>query len=159
LHPFQADILASGYIKRILSPSAWARFFSGKTSYRDLYRSFKTKLAGKFSRKRKVIDDAGDLMPQEENKGDRFNRVFHESFDVLVRAGKDILFLMPELDRATYDFDNIFAKNVMRHYAAFKEHIDVIRVPKANHTFSTPASTRQLFDATGEWLKMKMNQR
>jgi uncharacterized protein len=157
LHPFQADILTSGYLKRVLSPSAWVRFFSGKTSYGELYKSFKTKLGGKFARKRKVVDEAGDLMPQEENKGEKFNRVFHQSFDTLAHAGKHILFLMPELDRATYDFDAIFAKNVMRHYTAYKDFLSVTRVPKANHTFSTPVSTRLLFEATREWLRSKLN--
>jgi pimeloyl-ACP methyl ester carboxylesterase len=157
LHPFHADIMVAGYMKRLLRPEAWLRFFSGRTSYRDLLRSLKVKLTHKLRpRRQKTKSEYDDVLEPEEDKGNRFNRVFYESFDSLVRSGKHILFLMPELDHATYDFDNVFAKPVLRQYAEFTGYYSVARIPKANHTFSTPISTRQLFDTTAQWLKKRL---
>lgn len=153
MHPFHADIMVSGYMKRILNPAAWWRFISGKTSYRDLFRSLKVKLVHKITARRqqkaRTLDESAEI---EEDKGNKFNRVFFQSFDTLVRSGKQVLFIMPELDHATYDFDRMFAMPVLRQYAGFADCYKVARIPKANHTFSTTQSTRQLFDITTDWL-------
>jgi uncharacterized protein len=154
MHPFHADILVAGYLKRLLSPSAWGRFFSGKTSYRSLFTSLKVKLAARLKKSEAFngADKTGDPESGEENKGELFNRVFYESFEALMKSGKKIVFIMPELDRATYDFDSVFAKKVLRHFTESAHLFKVARIPKANHTFSTPESTRCLFDMTNEWL-------
>ncbi|SYZ73056.1 hypothetical protein TRIP_C21171 [Candidatus Zixiibacteriota bacterium] len=158
MHPFQADILVAGYLKRLMSPSAWARFFSGRTSYRSLFTSLKVKLATKFKRDNAGIGEATNMGgDEEENKGDLFNRVFYESFEALMRTERKILFLMPELDRATYDFDSIFARQVLGHFAQSSHLFKVARIPKANHTFSTPESTRCLFEETANWLNSNLS--
>ena len=59
---------------------------------------------------------------------------------------------MPELDRATYDFDRLFARPLAERYGRFKDQYEVARVPKADHTFSRPESSQRLFELTGDWL-------
>jgi alpha/beta superfamily hydrolase len=159
LHPFYADLMISGYMKRISSPEAWVRFFTGKTSYRDLYRSLKVKLSDKLSvKKAKSAGDVKEMLgKEEEDKGDRFNRIFFQSFDSLIKSRRDILFITPELDRATFDFDRMFARPLLKHYGDYADHFQVARVPRANHTFSSPESTYQLFDISAHWLKTHLD--
>jgi len=157
MHELEADVHLAGYSKRILSPVAWARFLSGKTSYRTLFDSVKTKFSARMAKKKvEPVADPSAADP-EENKGDLLNRVFYRSFDLLMKTGKDVLFLMPELDRATYDFDKLFLHILRQRYSDYTDHYEIARVAKANHTFSTEASTRQLFDITSQWLIARMN--
>jgi pimeloyl-ACP methyl ester carboxylesterase len=160
-HPFDAKIGFRSYRARFLNPSAWLRFFSGRASYRTHFRHFTEIVAvvikDRFRRQAGPVDPEADASDgADENKGDFYNRTFHEAFDKLMRAGKDIFFLMPELDRATYDFDRIFSSRHLPNYEAFRNHYSVERVEKANHTFSTPAAARQLFDITRHWLQSKV---
>jgi pimeloyl-ACP methyl ester carboxylesterase len=157
LHPFSAEVEMRGYRARLLNPVAWLRFLSGRTSYRTLFRSFTVLVKDRFRRKEVVVDPAAEFTEgAEANKGDLYNRTYHEAFDKLMKAGKDVLFLMPELDRATYDFDRFFGSRYLPNYDAFKNHYTIERVEKANHTFSTPAASRQLLDITREWLQSKV---
>jgi pimeloyl-ACP methyl ester carboxylesterase len=157
LHPFSAQVEYRGYKARLLNPVAWLRFLSGKTSYRTLFRSFAVTMKDRFRRNDGPVDPAADPSEGgEENKGEIYNRTYHEAFDVLMKAGKDVLFLMPELDRATYDFDRIFASRYLPNYDAYKNCYRIERVDKANHTFSTPAASRQLLDITRNWLLSKV---
>ena len=156
LHPFAATIELRGYRARLLNPAAWLRFLSGRVSYRNIFRTFSVLVKDRFRRRGEVADPKGETTSgQSENKGDLYNRTYHEAFDKLMKAGKDVLFLMPELDRATYDFDRIFSSRYLPNYHAYKDHYTIERVEKANHTFSTPASSRQLFEVTRTWLVSK----
>lgn len=157
MHPVDADILFSGYLRRLFSPRAWANFLTGKTSYGDLINSVKTKIKDRLSRRRKDIEIPDSLTtPESENKGDIFNGVFLRAFDTLMKEGRRIQFIMPELDRATYDFDRMFARPLNEKYASFKKQYDVDRVPKADHTFSRPESSRKLFELCSEWLSKRL---
>jgi len=151
LHPFDANILILGYIKRILNPAAWLRFLSGKTSYRWIFRSLKVKLLSKIPHHKGELANDNETVTGE-NKGDRFNGVFLESFDIIVKSGRPIFFLIPELDQATYDFERMFAGPILSRYTDFAGYFSIAKVPKANHTFSTAESTLKLFALTGQWL-------
>jgi len=157
MHPVDADIFFSGYLRRIFSPRAWLNFLTGRTSYRDLYSSIKTKIKDKLARRRKdiVIPDSSE---GSENKGDIFNGVFLQAFDSMMKDGKKIQFVMPELDRATYDFDRLFARPLHERYGRFKDQYDIARVPKADHTFSRPESSQRLFELTGDWLSARLGE-
>ena len=153
VHPLDAKVELRGYRERLFHPTAWLRFMSGQTSYRTLFRSLAALLKDRFRRQSKPVDMGVEASNgQEEQKGDLYNRTYHDAFDKLMKAGKDVLFLMPELDRATYDFDRFFSSRYLPNYEAYKSFYTIERVDKANHTFSTPASTRQLFDITRNWL-------
>lgn len=157
LHPFAANIEFRGYRARLLNPVAWFHLLSGTASYRNIFRTFAVVVKDRFRRKAGPVDLAADVSNgADEKKGDLYNRTYHEAFDTLMKAGKDVLFLMPELDRATYDFDRIFSSRYLPNYDAYKEHYTIERVEKANHTFSTPASSRQLFEITRSWLISKV---
>lgn len=152
LHPLDAKVDFLGYRARLLRPQAWLRFLSGRTSYRKLFRSMAVLIKDKFRSKAGPSDDSGSQPNGEEQKGDLYNRTYGEAFHNLMTAHKKVLFLMPELDRATYDFDRIFAARFLHKYDDHKDDYSIERVAKANHTFSTPESTRQLFDITRKWL-------
>jgi hypothetical protein len=158
LHPFEADILFSGYLRKMFSPKAWVRFVSGKTSYSDLVNAIKVKLTHRRPRESVESSKSADGALENENKGNILNHTFVQAFEELIMAGRHVLFLMPELDRATYDFDELLADELARKYAAYKKYYDIARVPRANHTFSRPESARQLFDISREWLLSRFNE-
>ncbi len=157
MHPIDADMVFSMYLRRALSPRAWARFFSGKSSYKDLFASLKVKFTKRLpsSKSKQLINvDVDD----NDTKGKHgfYNRVFHKSFDNLVKSGKKVLFVMPDYDRAAYDFKRIFVKYIMKDYSEYPDYFNIEEIPKANHTFSTRESSRQLFDTTIKWLNKEL---
>jgi pimeloyl-ACP methyl ester carboxylesterase len=157
LHPFEAKIGFRSYRARLLNPVAWFHFLTGRAAYRTFFRTLVAVVKDRFRRQAGPVDSATDASDgADENKGDLYNHTYHEAFGELMKAGKDVLFLMPELDRATYDFDRIFSSRYLPSFEAFKRHYSVERVEKANHTFSTSAAARQLFDITRHWLQSKV---
>jgi alpha/beta superfamily hydrolase len=157
LHPFEADVLFSGYLKRLFSPKAWARFFSGKTSYSDLVNSIKVKLSSR--RPTPVISSTKNDSDEVkiENKGNILNGTFLQAFEEIIKSNRHFLFLMPELDRATYDFNALLADELPKRYSAYEKYYSVAKVAKANHTFSRPDTARQLLDISREWLKNRLD--
>jgi len=152
LHPFEADVLLTGYIKRLFSPKAWTRFFTGKTSYSDLLNSIKVKL---FSKRQKAVvssTDSDGTQSNEENKGNLLNGTFLQAFEEIIKSNRHFLYLMPELDRATYDFKALLSDELPRRYGAYKKYYSIAKVAKANHTFSRPDTAQQLLDISREWL-------
>lgn len=152
LHPYEANALIAGYIGKLSSPRAWVRFFSGQTSYRDIWSSLKVKISEKLSPRKPTESADGVGTAGKENKGDLFNRVFLEAFDVMMKSNRAILFAMPQLDKATYDFDKMFIPNILTRYDDFRQNYEIVRIEKADHTFSRPESSAALFDSTREWL-------
>jgi hypothetical protein len=73
-----------------------------------------------------------------------------------MRSGREVLFVMPELDRATYDFRRFFEKSVMDKYNDFKHLYSIARIEKADHTFSRPVSSNRLFQITAGWLRHRI---
>ncbi len=158
MHPVDADILFSGYLKRVFSVKAWGNFLSGKSSYGDLFNSIKVKIKDKLSKHRSSVDVSdSENEPASVNKGDLFNRVFLQAFDSMMNDGKKVQFIMPELDRATYDFDRMFAKPLAEKYGESGDRYEIARVAKADHTFSRPESSEKLFSLTSGWLLARMN--
>jgi uncharacterized protein len=152
LHPFEAGILFKSYIDKVFNPKAWGRFISGKTSYKDIFNSVKVRLGYKLSSlKTSKAAPVTSEVKQEENKGDVFNRVFFEAFQKMMRSGQRILFLMPELDRATYDFDRLFL-HILENYDEKLSYFSIKRVEKADHTFTQPESANEMFELSREWL-------
>jgi len=151
LHPFEANELVSGYVKRLASPRSWIRFISGKTSYRDIWSSLKVKITEHFASRKPITSDSTTDDTGEENKGNLLNRVFLEAFDEMMKSNRSVLFAMPQLDKATYDFDKLFLNNILSRYDQYSRYYDIARVEKADHTFSRPESSAALFDLSREW--------
>jgi pimeloyl-ACP methyl ester carboxylesterase len=158
LHPYEAGALLSGYMRRLVSPRAWARFLTGKTSYKELFDSIRVRIGERLSSWKPERPSAaeneqpGETATPKENKGDLFNNVYLEAFDDMMKSGRPILFIMPENDRATYDFDKMFVKHVLVKYTEFEKYYKIVRIPQADHTFSLPETARSLFDTTRDWL-------
>ena len=152
MHVFEADQMLSMYARRAFTPTAWARFLTGKSDYRDLFRSIKAKTGDLLSRLKPRKETIQPPVEGEEGKGSILNRVFLAALDRLLVSGRHIMFVMPELDRATYDFDRLFLSSFNRRYADRKPQHRIVRIPKANHTFSSRESSQQLFEAIADWL-------
>ncbi len=157
LHPFEADVLMTGYFRRLFSLKAWGRFFTGKTSYSDLINAARVK----FSSKRKAVttndSEAESDGKADENKGNLLNQTFLDAFDTIVKSKKHFLYLMPELDRATYDFNDLLAKAIKEKYREYKDYYSIAQVGKANHTFSRPESMQELLNISKKWLLARLN--
>jgi pimeloyl-ACP methyl ester carboxylesterase len=157
MHLVVADVLLKGYLNRIFSPKAWLNLLTGKSSYSDLYKMAKVKLSDKFRfRKRKIQAYSQNMPAAAEEKGSIFNTVFLKAFESLLKSDRKVLFVLPELDRATYDFDRIFVENYLGEYDGYKSCYKIVRIPGSDHTFSRPESSARLFQVTNEWLISRM---
>jgi hypothetical protein len=158
LHPHEAGNMLAGYMQRLFSPKSWGRFITGQTSYKDLFGSIRVKIGEKFSGWKPTETKAAGNGQPAENKGDLFNNIFLEAFDVMMKSGRSIFFVMPENDRATYDFDKMFVKHILPKYDPYAKHYEIARISQADHTFSLPHKARELLDTSRDWLLGKMRQ-
>ncbi len=157
MHVFQADQMLSMYAHRAFNPKAWWRFVTGQSDYRDMFNSVKTKAHDVLSRFRPRKQEDLVSPPATEDKGSLLNRIYLAALDRLLKSGKQVLFVMPELDRATYDFDRVFLNSFTRRYADCQSLHRIVRIPKSNHTFSSLESSRQLFDMITTWLQERVS--
>jgi hypothetical protein len=156
MHPFEADVFMKGYILKALNIKSWTRFISGQTSYKDLFTAIKVKAANKLSRRDTNTGLNIDKPAGNQGKGEVFNTVFYQAFEKSIKMGQKILFILPELDRATYDFDKYFVP-ILNQHPEFQDGYSICRIDKADHTFSRPDSSQTLIESARDWLLSKSN--
>ncbi len=156
MHPFEADVFMKGYILKALNIKSWARFVSGKTSYKDLFNAIKVKAANKMSRPKVDTNQHIEKRETGQSKGEVFNTIFYQAFEKSVKMGQKTFFILPELDRATYDFDKYFMP-ILKEHSEYQDGYSICRIDKADHTFSRPDSSQSLIEAARDWLLSKSN--
>jgi len=146
LHPVYAKELFKIYIQKIVNPKFWVRFITGKSDYSLIKKIIFSILREKDFKKSIQKSDEGV-------KGDFFNYKFLEAFLNIVKRGGKILFIMAEVDPATWQFENFFKDKYLFPGNPYEKQCEYHVINGANHTFSTEVSQTQLFNITLEWLK------
>lgn len=146
MHPVYAKHLLNQYFRKVLRPGAWFRAFSGKTNYkliREVVTSF-------FHEKRIRAELINGVDGGKEKE--LFNRQFLTAFNSACSRGTPILFLMAEIDPATYQFENYFSKEYLQKRRGLNNY-DVYVIPNANHTFTDRDCQTKCFELIVEWLR------
>jgi pimeloyl-ACP methyl ester carboxylesterase len=129
---------------RILRPWTWAKFFTGRSNYRVIWRVTRQVFGGK---------DKGHAVSSEAPAAaDDTNPLAAPAFLDLLRSGRPALLTFSEADRLLGQFHE---KLESRHRAQLEPYSALYRVhvvAQANHILSDPAWMADLLDVTQRWL-------
>lgn len=150
MHPLYAKKLVGEYLRKALSLKSWVRLVQGKSDYKLMKQAISSTIKENEIRDELLIGEGG------KREGDLFNRRFLQAFDALAQRNVETLFLMAEVDHATYQFEQYFLKKILkpqkaRYEGRYQFHV----IQGANHTFTSEQNQSELFDRLLLWLDQR----
>jgi alpha/beta superfamily hydrolase len=148
MHPKDAQNRFTYYCSKILSPKSWFTFLSGQSSYREIFFTIKVIFQNKVLKKQwsaKTDDEA-------EKGGLLFNHTFFDSFKKYLKNDRRILFLMPEHDRSSWGFRELFEKQYLKPGNPYEDKYELHYVKNANHIFADNQAQTYVFENIERWL-------
>jgi hypothetical protein len=91
-----------------------------------------------------------------ENINTMLNPVFSQIYRNIAQLGKEIIFMMPRLNLATYDFDKCFFNSILQNQGRLPGILKITRYFKADYEFSIPESSRRLSPINAYWLQLRI---
>lgn len=149
----RSDWLFTEYMKRILNPRSWYRFFTFSTDYRALIKTLSSKL-----KKILGLNQSADYSGEIEtlcNEG-RLNREFFSAFGKNFFAEKPMLFILAGNDISTEFFTRYFKE---MHYDARFKNIDTLNlvetttIVNANHIYTLIEWQESLIRGVIDWIE------
>jgi pimeloyl-ACP methyl ester carboxylesterase len=138
----QLDARRRGYLKKLLSPTAWLRLLTFKSEYGVIWRSAKRLF---------VKDGATSTLTTVEQRGDA-NPLFPQAFFAFLERGGRALMLFSEKDRSPSQYEEKFALPFADRMQRFQSQIETHVVPKANHVLSLHEWQREMVDVCRGWI-------
>ncbi len=148
MHPRDAKKALAIRIRKVCDPRAIYRFLKGSSDRKIVFEAFKVRM-------QTILNKGSFLREQKDDmteKGLLFNWVFLEAFKSFSSRGGRTLFLMPEDDRGTWGFRELFEKRYLTPGNEFQGSFQLHYVPKANHIFALEESQRYVFENVTFWL-------
>jgi pimeloyl-ACP methyl ester carboxylesterase len=134
------------YAKKLLSPVAWKRLFSGKSDIDVIFTYARAALKAPLARFRpKPKGPERKLHP-------RFNGHFLEAVEAMLKRRARMLFMFGEGDALRWDFQKEFYDVYWKGAAAYEKLCQVHYVPGCNHLFTLREWERQALDVATPWL-------
>ncbi len=151
MHPRDAQNRMRYYLSKIFNPKSYFTFLSGKSNYREILTAIKIVFKTKVLRKEWMVQE------QEggEKAGLRFNRIFFESFKQYIQKDRQILFLMPEHDRSSWGFRELFEKRYLQPGNPYADKYELHYVDNANHIFSDTQAQNYVLANIERWLSQR----
>lgn len=151
----QANRIRNAYINKILSPSAWKRFISFNSDYREIYRLFFKK-----SKDKPVVRSPGSslaatgvkLPENVERAGGNFNPLFPVIFHKMISTSRKMLLIFSDMDRLYWEFDEKFWKPYSDVLLQYQHNVEIRVLKDANHILSFTESQKEMLNLTGDWL-------
>ncbi len=150
MHPRNAQKAIKIRIRKIWNPTALFRLFTGRSEISVITKALKVSIQSLLNRRSLVVQDDAD---KAEKGGLFFNRVFLDSFNEFVSRGGEILFLMPESDRSSWGFRELFEKKFLVPGNPYEKRYTILYVPKANHIYALEESQKYVLDQIVVWLR------
>lgn len=159
-HPWQAENLFKMYLAKFFNLKAWIKFFSGKTEYKNLFSSCikvcltkvehiknsRIKLKSEIIEKKTIIDELLNI-----------NTQFIKAFTVFKKTAREIIFIFPERDPATWEFKKVFLNQYLKRDAKFTKHYEFYEILNGNHILSDDESQSELLKSVMNWLERKFS--
>jgi pimeloyl-ACP methyl ester carboxylesterase len=156
MHPRDAEIAVRNLRHKLLHPRSWFHFLTGQSDYLEIWRALRIHLRQRLNREslfvapRKPAADEGKTPPPagngEAESGLVFNEVFLESFLAFMRRGGRVLFLMPEKDRSSWGFREMFENRCLQPGHPWPGQVEVRYIGDANHIYQEIHSQRELLE-------------
>jgi pimeloyl-ACP methyl ester carboxylesterase len=144
----QLQGIRSKYVKKLFSPSAWARVFTMRTDFRLLRKSLLAGAQPSSKRTPGPSDRTGGQAP----KGNA-NPHFPKAFERVLEQGCPNLLLFSEMDRLYAEFQEKFLAIHGGMVQANARLIDIHVVQEANHVLTFSEWQHTMLDHLQEWLQ------
>lgn len=141
LHPFDGQATLGWYRSKLFRPRSWLRFLLGRSEY----GAIKAALVSKLTRT--------TLTHEREDEGLILNPYFIDAFERYCASGRRIIFIFAELDRSTWEFNNLFRPQYLGSETPYQESCQVVTIRKTNHIFSSEEAQRTLGEIVVDWIR------
>ena len=149
LRSFEAQVAFKAYLSKAFSPRAVLRLVRGKsdvTAIRQMCSvAVKSALARGFNLTRKYARGT----PCHE----RFNWQFWDAFCTVVKNNTPILFLMPELDSETHEFNLYFKPYISSVLQGHEKNCSIVYLPRTDHSIMFQSSRDHMLRQILSWLE------
>jgi hypothetical protein len=156
MHPRDAEITVRNIRHKLLRPRSWFHFLTGQSDYLEIWRALRIHLRHRLNRESLFAESnkpaASDgSPPQPDGNGEPepglvFNDLFLESFQAFMRRGGRVLFLMPEKDRSSWGFREMFESRYLQPGHPWPDQVEVRYITDANHIYQEISSQRELLE-------------
>lgn len=153
MHPRDAEKALKIRLRKAYDPRAYIRFLTGQSEYKVILKAMKVKIRSVLNKEGLILEKEDELA---EKNGLIFNRVFFEAFKKFSSRGGQILFLMPESDRSSWGFRELFEKRFLKPGNPFEKSYQLHYVPKANHIYALEESQEYVFKEITSWLEKRL---
>jgi len=144
--------LRSQYIKKLISPKAWLRFFMFKSDYKIFIKSIFLPVTKRIRKKQQELNKLSINPKIEDNTNPKFASAL---FNFAVN--KKILLIFSENDRLYWEFEEKYLNRNTKDFNEIKKNIDVIIIKEANHILSFKKWQVETFDIIVGWIKNKFS--
>jgi len=153
-NPWQAENLFQIYLAKLFNIGAWCRFMGGKADYKSILKTASTLISVNvrklFSLQR--FYKSGNKIQDVLRECPNINQKFIDAFLRFGKSQRKLLFVFPERDTATWEFENFFKKRYLD-FPDCKSDFNLYKViSEGNHILSDGNSQLQLISIVKEWL-------
>jgi pimeloyl-ACP methyl ester carboxylesterase len=140
----QLTALSHGYVTKLRKPQALLRFFTFRSSYRVIWRSFRERFGG---RRR------SDQSTREPARFGNYNRKFGPAFFTMLRTARPILLIFGGNDRWQWEFEEKFEQPNADRLASFQHLYEKHTIANANHVLSDERWLADAMRLSAGWLE------
>ena len=134
------------YVRRLLSPQAWARLLTFRSDYRLI-----TRFLTEPFRKPEPAPASDAPRPAADNA----NPLFPPAFFNMLASKRPILLVFGGSDRLQWEFEEKFVARHRQKLAALPNLYEVHVVKDANHVLSLGEWQREMIDVSARWLQTR----
>lgn len=141
----QISDLRTTYLSKLANPASWARFASGHSDYRAIWRVIMNRFVVRTSR---AVADT----PRVDSLPDNVNPRFADAFTAMLESARTVLLVYSGADRLGYQFRETFEKQHGEKLRGWSHHYQVHFIERANHILSDTAWVAELCAVAEAWL-------
>jgi pimeloyl-ACP methyl ester carboxylesterase len=144
----QLESLSHGYVRKLLQPKALLRFFTFRSSYRVIWRSFRSRWAA-----RRAADTVAP--PTDPKALGNYNPRFGRAFFAMLETSRPMLLIFSGADRWRWEFEEKFEQPNQARLAPYRELYETHTIPDANHILSTDEWLGAAWNHARAWLSAR----
>jgi hypothetical protein len=149
----ELDSLRVRYIEKIFNIKAWFRFFTLKSDYKIIFKSFLKNIKISQNHTTKKLTEKDQIYGNPtENLDNNFNYLFPKAFKKMIFANKKILLIFSENDRLFWEFDEKFMALYKDQLKTNNSNFEIYIAKEANHIFSFQEWQMDMLGKSTSWI-------
>ena len=149
---FQEQFMFEAYVRKLLSPRAWGRMFSGQSDFKSILYLMKKKLLGSQAAPKATSADTTSTAPTvSADDGFGFNFDMLRTFESFWKSGRPIYLFFSENDPIRVNFETYFEqRHGLELMTRYSDLCHKIVFKNANHSFVNSEWREQLFERVAQ---------